>query len=297
MKPLVLCMPGNAEMGICLTEDLDGEIGTCEIRHFPDGESYVRIDSEVTNREVVIICTLNQPDNKLLPLFFLAQTARELGASRVGLVAPYLAYMRQDRQFNKGEAVTSRQFAHLISGPVDWLVTIDPHLHRIHDLNDIYPVESLTLHAAPMISQWIQQEIKNPLLVGPDEESEQWVAAVASEAAAPHIVLQKTRKGDKEVEVSVPDVDQWRACTPVLVDDIISTAHTMIETIDHLREEGMGAPVCIGVHGVFAGTAFHDLQEAGASRIVTSNTIPHETGVIDVSGLLLEGIRQILPKS
>ncbi|WP_164119514.1 ribose-phosphate pyrophosphokinase-like domain-containing protein, partial [Stenotrophomonas maltophilia] len=83
---------------------------------------------------------LAQPNEKILPLIFAAATARELGAARVGLVAPYLAYMRQDRRFNPGEAVTSRQMAHLVSGAFDWMVTVDPHLHRYSDLSEIYSI-------------------------------------------------------------------------------------------------------------------------------------------------------------
>lgn len=77
-----------------------------------------------------MICTLNQPDTKLLPLYFLSQTAKELGGKSTAIVAPYLAYMRQDKRFQAGEGITSTYFAKLISSFADFLITIDPHLHR-----------------------------------------------------------------------------------------------------------------------------------------------------------------------
>jgi ribose-phosphate pyrophosphokinase len=101
------------------------------------------------------------------------------------------------------------------------------------------------------------------------------------------LVLKKERLGDKEVRVSIPDAEKFRGHTPVLVDDIISTARTMIETIRHLHEAGTKPPVCIGVHGIFAGTAWQDLQDAGVEKIVTSNTISHPTNGIEVSGLMV----------
>jgi len=82
------------------------------------------------------------------------------------------------------------------------------------------------MHAAPLISDWIRNEVKKPLLIGPDSESEQWVAAVARDAVAPHLVLQKVRHGDRDVEISVPEVARWRDHIPVLVDDIVSTGRT-----------------------------------------------------------------------
>jgi hypothetical protein len=84
----------------------------------------------VKDRDIVLVCTLNDPDSKTLALLFAARNAKELGARSVGLVAPYLGYMRQDRRFREGEAITSAHFAALVSSSFDWLVTVDPHLHR-----------------------------------------------------------------------------------------------------------------------------------------------------------------------
>jgi len=283
MIPLIFALPGNEALAEGLASALAAEVGQAEFRRFPDGESYVRLLSDVEGRSVVLVDTLAEPDDKALPLLFTAALAKDLGASRVGLVAPYLAYMRQDRRFHPGEAVTSTYFGRLVSRWVDWLVTVDPHLHRRASLDEIYAVPSRIVHAAPVISDWIVENIERPVLVGPDRESEQWVSTVAGHAAAPYIVLTKSRHGDRDVEIAVPDVETWRDYTPVLVDDIISTAQTMIVTVRGLEKAGMPAPVCIGVHAVFAGSALGDLRAAGVARIVTCNTIPHETNAIDLT--------------
>jgi ribose-phosphate pyrophosphokinase len=133
-----------------------------------------------------------------------------------------------------------------------------------------------------------------PLLIGPDAESEQWVVAVARDAEAPYLTLQKVRRGDVDVEVVVPDVTSWRDHTPVLVDDIISTGHTMIETIGHLRKAGLPPPVCIGVHGIFAADALDALISSGAARVVTVNTIPHSTNEIDIMPTLAEAFNSLV---
>ncbi|MBX9823636.1 MAG: ribose-phosphate pyrophosphokinase [Xanthobacteraceae bacterium] len=293
MRPILFPLPGNEAMADRLAPAIDAEIGCLSVRRFPDGETYLRYDTPVAQRSIVLLCTLDRPDDKFLPLMFAAEAARDLGATRVGLVAPYLAYMRQDRRFRSGEAITSACFARLLSRQVDWLVTVDPHLHRRQSLTEIYAVPTAVMHSAPLISQWIRDKVENPLLIGPDEESEQWVSLVARDADAPAVVLQKERHGDRDVSVSVPEVKRWRSHTPVLVDDIASTGRTMTETIGHLKQSGMRGPVCIAVHGIFAGTAFRDLEAAGAAEIVTTNTVPHETNRIDITGLLAQGIREM----
>lgn len=291
---IFLPVPGNAALAGRLATATGGALGVVETRRFPDMELYARIESDVHGKDAVIAATLRRPDDKLLAIAFLADAARDLGARRVLLAAPYLAYMRQDRRFRPGEAVTSRTFARIVSGIVDGLVTVDPHLHRIERLDEIYGIPSRVLHAAPLVAAWIGQNVADPLLVGPDEESEQWVAAVAAQAGAPHVVLRKVRRGDRDVEVSVPDVERWRRHTPVLVDDIVSTARTMIETVGHLRAAGLAAPVCVGVHAVFAGDAYEGLRAAGAAEIVTTDTIPHPSNRIALDGLLAEGLASLL---
>ena len=293
-QPLVFSLPGNEHLAADVGGRLGAESGAATVRRFPDGESYVRLHTPVAGRDVVVAATLHRPDEQFLPLVFLAEAARELGARHVLLLAPYLAYMRQDRRFHPGEAVSSRYFARLVSQSFDALVTVDPHLHRYPSLDSVYGVPTRIVAAAPGVADWIAASVDKPLLIGPDAESEQWVSAVAEWAKAPAVVLTKIRRGDRDVEVSVPDVERWREHTPVLVDDIISTGRTMIEAIGHLRRSGLASPVCIGVHGVFADSAVDALLEAGAERVVTSNTIPRATAVIDLCESLAGAVEELL---
>ena len=290
--PLFIGMPGNEAMARALAQMLGGDTGQLELHAFPDGETYLRFLTDVAGRPLVIVCTLDRPDAKFLPLIFAAATARELGAAGVGLVAPYLAYMRQDRRFKPGEAVTSRQVAELLSNAFDWLVTVDPHLHRYASLGDIYRIPTRVVHAAPLISDWIRHNVGNPHIIGPDSESEQWVSAVAKDAGAPYSVLEKIRRGDRDVAISTHGLRDLGARTPVLVDDIISSGRTMIEAARVLKTIGTAAPLCVAVHGLFADDADALLLKQGA-RVVTANTVPHQTNAIDVAALMAAGIREL----
>ena len=293
MKPVVLALPANEPAAKRIAEAAGLELGKLEVHHFPDGETYVRVVSDIGGRSVILVCTLDRPDEKFLPLVFACATARAHGAARVGLVAPYLAYMRQDREFKPGEAVTSRVFAQALSANIDWLVTVDPHLHRTHALEQIYSVPSRTVHAAPLLAAWIKANVPQPIVIGPDSESEQWAASIAGDAGAPYVVLQKTRRGDRDVTVSLPDLKQWRDRVPVLADDIISSGRTMIEATAQLLKASMKAPVCVAIHAVFAAGALNGLRRAGAGQIVSTNTIAHETNGINVTPLLVPAIGEL----
>ena len=295
MTAVLLPMPGNDALAERLHDALGADRAALTVRRFPDGESYVRVESDVAGQDVIVVCTLDRPDDKLVPLMLLAAAARDRGAASVGLVAPYLAYMRQDVRFHPGETVSARHVATWLSSAFDWLVTVDPHLHRIQRLSDAYRIPCRTVHAAEPVATWLAAHVDSPVLVGPDEESSQWVSDVALRAHAPFLVLHKHRSGDREVEVSVPEVDRWRRHTPVLVDDIVSTGRTMIETIGHLRRAGLAPPVCIAVHAVFAGSASADLKAAGAASVVSCDTIVHPSNAVTVAHGIAAAVRELLP--
>lgn len=270
--------------------------GNMEIRSFPDGETYVRVNSDVEDRIPIIICTLNHPDSKFLPLYYLARTLKDLNARAIYLVAPYLSYMRQDRRFKAGEGITSVYFAHLLSHFLNGLITIDPHLHRYDSLSEIYSIPTEVGHASQAMAEWLDRNIARPVLIGPDEESDQWVSSIASKSQIPYTVLDKKRTGDFDVNVSGPRLQQYENHTPVLVDDIISTGQTQVETIKQLQKMDLNDPVCLCIHPIFAGEALQRLTDLSPQNIVSCNTISHPTNQIDLSQLLHKQLHQILPE-
>jgi ribose-phosphate pyrophosphokinase len=289
---IIFAMPDDQSIAKKIADKSNIEIGSIEARSFPDGESYIRIDSNVENKTVIIICRLNHPNSKILPLTFMAKTMKELKVKKICLISPYLPYMRQDKRFKPGEAVTSLLFAQHISGFIDSLITIDPHLHRIQHLSEIYPISSIsTLHANKKISEWINHNINSPFIIGPDEESRQWVSEIAKESHASFSIIKKVRYGDRHVKISVPEINNINN-TPVLVDDIISTGTSMIAVIQELLARGFQKPVCIGVHALFDDMIHNNLLQAGAQSVITCNTIEHPTNKIDVTDILVAEITQ-----
>ena len=292
MSPVLFNLSAADSLANGLWTAAGEEWGVLSQRQFPDGESYVRLLSDVRGRDVVMLCTLDRPDTKILTLLYAAAAARDGGALSVGLVAPYLAYMRQDKAFHPGEAVTSRSFARLVSEAFDWIVTVDPHLHRFRNLDDIYSIPSSTVGAAGPVGEWIRANVDQPVIIGPDEESGQWAEQIARVAGAPSRVLRKTRRGDYDVSIAADGLDLPEGATPVIIDDIASSARTMIEAVEIVRSSGAPAPVCIAVHAIFAGDSYAELSKAGATRIVSTNAVDHPSNAIDLTPVLAPALRR-----
>ncbi|CUH98370.1 ribose-phosphate diphosphokinase [Leisingera aquaemixtae] len=288
MRPVLIPFHNMRPLADQLAALIGAEVAPVDWHRFPDGESRITLHGDLEGRESVILCSLCDPDRHAMPLRFAADTAREMGAVHAGLIAPYLGYMRQDRRFHSGEAVSARLFARFLEESFDWLVTVDPHLHRIQALDELFAIPAGRVSAAPLLAQWIAETVENPVLVGPDRESRQWVAEVASLVGCPYEVLRKVRSGDRRVEVSNSG-RQWRCSgTPVLVDDIASSGRTLVGAIERLVEAGAKPPLCAVIHAVFAGQAHAEILAAGASQVVTTDTIPHESNAIGIAPLLAE---------
>ena len=284
-KSLILPLPGNEAFASGLAQAGGWELGQIETRSFPDGETYLRVLSDVQGRDVDLLCTLAHPDPLALPLLFVADALRDLGAARITLVAPYLAYMRQDRRFHEGEAVTSLTFARLLSRAFDRLVTVDPHLHRHPTLASLYDIPADALHAAPLLAEWIGAQVPEPLVIGPDEESGQWVSDIAGRIGAPWATFRKERRGDRAVELTAPDLSAWEGRQPVLVDDIASSGRTLVKAAALLASLGFPPPICVVVHAIFAEDAYRDLATVTA-RVVSTDAVTHPSNAIALSPLV-----------
>jgi ribose-phosphate pyrophosphokinase len=288
MTRMLLPFPLQRKLTEAIAPMLAARVGQLDWRHFPDGESLVTIEEDLDGIDVALVASLRNPDELALPLRFAAATAREFGARSVGLIAPYLAYMRQDKRFNDGEAVSAPLFARFLEESFDWLVTADPHLHRNPELSKLYRIRVRRVATAPLIADWLRDNLPNAILIGPDSESEQWVSDIAKRAGFPYQVLTKNRRGDRDVEVSLPSIDVAFSRTPVIVDDIVSSGRTSIETLGHLKRLGLPPAVCVVIHPVFAQNAYEQLLAAGPARVVSTDSIPHPSNAISLAGLLAQ---------
>ena len=190
---------------------------------FPDGDLYLKFNTNLKKKKLVIVQSF-QPhsDMSLFDIIFAAETAKDLGAKKVILVAPYLAYMRQDKRFNSGECISSRVMAKLLNESVDKLITIDPHIHRYKSLKDIFTIPARYVTANLLIADYIKKKFKNEIIIGPDWESYQWAEAIAKHVNVSATVLKKTRFSSRHVEVKMTKPISIEGKNVVIVDDIIS---------------------------------------------------------------------------
>ena len=263
----------------------------CISRHrFPDGELKLTLPPTLPE-QVVLLRTLDRPNEKLVELLLTAQTARKLGVQHLMLVAPYLAYMRQDIAFHPGEAVSQRIVGRFLAELFDAVVTVDPHLHRVSTLEEAVPTKrAIVVRGAPLLADLIAERRPGALLVGPDEESAQWIAQAAARHGFDDAVCRKVRRGDRDVEVALPDISVAGRAV-VLLDDMASTGHTVARAAHALRAAGALSVDVAVTHALFAEDALRVMKDAGIGEIWSTDCIAHPTNAVSMAPALAAALR------
>ncbi len=259
------------------------------VHHFPDGESIVTLPTEL-DHELIFCRSLDYPNNKLIELFLACKTARQQGVKQITLVAPYLCYMRQDMAFHPGEAVSQIIIGQWLGELFDRVITVDPHLHRIEDLDQAIPnAESIVLSATGPMAEFLAQRPNPPLLLGPDSESEQWVKQIAKQNQLEWLVASKVRHGDHKVEITLPDYD-FSDRIVVIVDDVASTGRTIARAAKALKQAGAQTVNCLITHPLFVDDTEQVLANACITHVWSTDSISHSTNVIQLAPLLAHAI-------
>lgn len=287
---LLLAFDDEAALAQALAAALGWRWAAIERHAFPDGETRLRLPP-VLPPHTALLRGLQQPNAKLTELLLAAAGARELGATRLTLVSPYLAYMRQDMAFTPGEVVSQRHLGQLLARAFDAVITVDPHLHRVRHLDEVVPDRcGIALTAAPLLGLHVAARAPGALLLAPDEEAGQWVRIAAQAARLQHAVCHKTRHGDHEVDVVLPGVDvQGRAV--VLLDDVASTGRTLAAAARGALAAGAASVDVAVTHALFIGDALAQVRVAGVRHVWSTDCVPHESNAVSVVPLLAAALQ------
>jgi ribose-phosphate pyrophosphokinase len=287
---LVLHFDDEAVLAAALAQEIGWRCLPVRCHRFPDGELKLTLPTPLPP-VVALLRGLHQPNDKLAALLITAPAARELGVRHLTLVAPYLAYMRQDMAFHPGEAVSQRHLGEALAAWFDAVVTIDPHLHRVPTLDAVLPGRrGVAVSAAPLVGAFVARQVPGALMLGPDEEAAQWVQVAAHVAGLDHGVCVKQRHGDRAVEVALPALSVLGRAV-VLVDDVASTGHTLMAAARAVLALGAASVDAAVTHALLVGDAVQHIHAAGVRHLWSCDSVPHASNVIGTAPLLAAALR------
>src|SRR6266699_1034393 len=296
---IILGGSASSDLAEKVAKEVGENVGRLEIKRFPDGDKYVRILDDVKGQDVAVIQSLyHKPDQHIFELLMIVDTLRDLQAKTITVVAPYLAYARQDSRFYPGEALSSQVIARLLEdvGTTKFL-TVDCHLHRLGDVAKIFKIPAQNLSAMPLLGKYALKTIhpKKPFVIGPDEEAEQWAATVAKELDAEHTVFQKKRvrkegATESKVEITATEVD-LKGRDAVFADDIISTGDTLAKATKICKKMGARRIYALCTHPVLADGALMRVKSAGIQKVIGTDTIPSIVSQVSVAPVIAAALK------
>lgn len=295
----LLVFGGSASRGLAskLAKELGAEPARAELKRFPDGECYVRLVDDVSGKVVAIVQSMAlKPNEYLVEYLLMSETARDLGAEKVVGVIPYLPYARQDARFNPGEALSVKVVAGLLEkAGTELVITVDGHFHRVKNLRDLSRVESVNLTAAPLLARAAVERfgLRDPVVFGPDEESEPMAKAAAEAIGAEYSVLVKKRITATEVEVKPAREVEVRG-DALIVDDIISTGGTVAEAAKVLRSLGAKRVFAACTHALLVGNAEERMAAAGVAGVIATDAVEGPRSVVSVAPLVARALKERL---
>lgn len=289
---------GNPDLASKIAAYLEVDLCSLEIGRFADGEIMVRILDNIRGRDVFIIQPTAAPADNIMELLLLIDACRRASANRITAVLPYYGYARQDRKDQPRVPISAKLVANLITtAGADRVLALELHAAQIQGFFDI---QVDNLFAAPVLFEYIQKKnLRNVTVVSPDVGGIKMGRSFAKRLGGNLAIVDKRRTAADKSEV-MNIIGDVKDADIVILDDLISTAGTITQAAEVLKEAGANRVIAAATHAVFAGDALRKLKSSSIEEVVVTNSLPvspeaskSRVKVLDVSPLLGEAIRRI----
>jgi len=290
-KKAVLGFPECRAEAKALAGELGVPFGLVGIHTFPDGETLATLPLKA--KQAILYRSLHHPNPKIFEVIQAASALRGNGARKITLVAPYLPYMRQDKVFREGQALSQKVFAEVISPWVDALITVEPHLHRSHSMESVFPlIKGVVLSGGLALAAYYKKKgfAKDTLVLGPDEEAWHTAKPFAGALGLEWTTAIKKRHGDRQVKVSLED-GKFKGRPVIIVDDVVSSGMTIIKAAKEAFGRGAASVEAAGVHALFDSKADKALRQAGIKSVISCDGVPHPSNKVSLAPMIAEALK------
>ncbi len=283
---------GNASSDLAkkLAKKLKATYVRTELRTFPDGESKITFSSKPKKSKIIVVQSVYPPvDSNLIQCLSLIAKAKQFSSDVIAVI-PYLGYARQDREFLSGEVVTMQVLAKLFKAVgTKKIIVVD--IHSTIGLKH-FKISTKNISAVSELVKYFKKlKLKQPLVISPDRGGKKRAKEFARLLKTDYIALKKHRnKKTGKVRIISSNLKEVVGKDLILVDDMISSGGSIIKATEFLKRQKCKRVFVSCTHGLLVGDAEKKIRESGVSQIVSTNTIPRNTSVVDVSNIVANEI-------
>ena len=289
-KISVIAGKSSEDLAKKLARKIKANLVKSEVRVFPDGESKITLVGNLSGKKSIVVQSIYPPvDTNLIQALSLISKAKET-SSVVTAVIPYMGYARQDREFLPGEIITMKVLGKLFKGAgASKIITVD--IHSMIGLKN-FRIKSTNVTAIPDLVQYFKKlRLKKPLVVSPDQGGKDRAKEFADKFESEYIALEKKRdRKTGKVQIKTKNANEVAGRDLILVDDMISTGGSIIKATQFLRKQNCNRVFVACTHALLMNDAEKKIKNAGVTSIVSTNTIPGKTSMVDVSNTIAMAI-------
>ena len=283
--------PSSLELATKISRKLKANLIKSEIRQFPDGESKITLKGKLTKGKSIVVQSIYPPvDSNLVQALSLISKAKE-SSKEVTIIVPYMGYARQDREFLPGEIVTMKVLGDLFKGAgASKIIVVD--IHSKIGLNH-FKIKTQNLSAVPDLVKYFRKaSLNKPIVISPDQGGSERAEMFAKYLKSDFIALQKKRdRKTGKVEIKTEELEEVKNRDCILVDDMISTGGSIIKATQFLKKQKSRRVYVACTHALLIDSAEKKIRRAGVTKIVSANTIPGNTSIVDVSNTIVKAIK------
>ena len=279
----------SQELAKRLAKRLKARYLRSELKIFPDGECKITIYGKPKGRIIVVQSTYPPVDSNLLQALALISKAREY-SSKVVAVIPYFGYARQDREFLPGEIITMKVVSRLFKAVgTSRIIVIDVH-SKVALKHFKIPAQNIS--AVPELARYFKKlKLDRPLVVSPDSGGIMRAKKFAELLDIDYITLLKMRdRKTGKVKIRSSDLQNVSGRDVLIVDDMISTGGSIIKAAEFLKKQNCKRVFVACTHALLINNAEKEIKRAGVSRIISTNTIPRKTAVVDSTEIIIQAL-------
>jgi ribose-phosphate pyrophosphokinase len=289
LMTIVIGGTSSEQLAKKIANKLKSKCIVCKLRIFPDGESKITLD-KIPRGKIILIQSIYPPvDSNLIRGLSIISQAR-LSSSQVYAVIPYLGYARQDRQFLPGEIITMKLIAKMFKAAgATKIIVVDIHSKKALEH---FQIPSQNISAIDELVKYFKKlNLRNPLVVSPDKGGIERARNFANSLGVDFIALEKDRnRKTGNVTIKTKGLDGVKNRDMIIVDDMISTGGSIVKAAEFLKKQKSGKIYACCTHALLIKDAEKKIRRAGVTKIISANTIPGNTAVVDISSLIVKAI-------
>lgn len=297
-------IPGSNSLALAKAiSDITGfALAQVSARKFPDGESYVRIDSKIPDEAIIVQSAFPNQNDSLIELALMADAAKDAGAKTLRAVIPYFPYARQNKKFQDGEALSIKTIANILkSAGIEEIITVDAHFHRKPEKFGFYGMRATNVSAGKALLDFVKKVIPDFSVIGPDFGSSDIIEFAGGGntlkkektcplCGKPSVTQCKCGNSEKNYEANFSSDLDLSGKNVVILDDMIASGTTMIKAIEKIRQSGAQKIAAVATHGLFLKGSLKILQEK-TDLLAVTDSIQTSVSKVSVAGVVAEALK------